>query len=70
MDSNPPNSIDSKKLEEFVMKAVGDIGSSLGAMMIMLGERLGLYKALSNYGRLSSEELAEKTGTSERYIRE
>lgn len=70
MDTNPPNSIDSKKLEEFVMKALGDIGSSLGAMMIILGERLGLYKAFSKYGSLSSEELAEKTGTSERYVRE
>lgn len=70
MDTNPSNSIDTKKLEEFVMKAVGDIGSSLGAMMIIIGERLGLYKALSTFGPLSSEELAEKTDTSERYIRE
>lgn len=70
MDIHPSNSIDNKKLEEFVMKAVGDIGSSLGAMMIIIGERLGLYKALNLYGPLSSEELAEKTNTSERYVRE
>lgn len=44
MDANPSNSIDSKELEVFVMKAVGDIGSSLGALMVILGERLGLYK--------------------------
>lgn len=63
-------SIDNKKLEEFVMKSVGDMGSSLSALMILLGDRLGLYKALNEYGPLKSEELAQKTDTSERYIRE
>ena len=52
------------------MKSIGDMGSSLGALMIMLGYRLGLYKALQQYGPLTSEELAQKTETSERYIRE
>lgn len=70
MDTNPPKSIDNRKLEEFVMRAVGDIGSSLGAIMIILGDRLGLYKALSEQGPMTSNELAEKTNTSERYIRE
>ncbi|WP_458746532.1 class I SAM-dependent methyltransferase [Candidatus Nitrosocosmicus sp. T] len=64
------NSIDPKKLEEFVMKAVADMGSSLSAMMVILGERLGLYKALQQNGPLTPEELSNKTNTSERYIRE
>ncbi len=64
------NSIDPKKLEEFVMKAVADMGSSLSAMMVILGERLGLYKALQQNGPLTSEQLSNKTNTSERYIRE
>ena len=63
-------SIDNKKLEDFVMKSIGDMGSSISALMIMLGDRLGLYKALQQYGSLTSEELAQKTDTSERYIRE
>ena len=70
MSSINSNSIDSKKLEEFVMKAVADMGSSLSAMMVMLGEKLGLYKALQQNGPLTSEELSNKTNTSERYIRE
>jgi SAM-dependent methyltransferase len=63
-------SIDNKKLEEFVKKSVEDMGSSISALMIMLGDRLGLYKTLQQYGPLTSEELAKKTDTSERYIRE
>ena len=70
MNTQDSRSIDNKKLEEFVMKALGDLGSSLGAMMVILGDRLGLYKALSKFGPMTSEELALKTNTSERYIRE
>lgn len=41
-------SIDNKKLEDFVMKSVGDMGTSISALMIMIGDRLGLYKALQH----------------------
>ena len=47
MNSSSSNAFDSKKLEEFLTKAIGDLGSSLVSMMIILGDRLGLYKALS-----------------------
>ena len=70
MDSTNSNSVDPTKLEEFVMKAVADMGSSLSAMMVILGEKLGLYKALQQNGPTTSEELSNKTNTSERYIRE
>ena len=70
MDSTNLNSIDPKKLEEFAMKAVADMGSSLSAMMVILGEKLGLYKALQQSGPITSEELSNITNTSERYIRE
>ncbi len=53
-----------------MMRAVGDIGGSMGAMMIILGERLGLYKAMSGAGPITSEELFKKTNTAERYVRE
>ena len=45
MNTDNSNTVDNKKLEEFVTKAIGDLGSSLGSMMIILGDRLGLYKA-------------------------
>lgn len=70
MSSNSSNTADNKKLEEFVIKANSDLGSSLGSMMIILGDRLGLYKATSQFGPMTSEELAHNTGTAERYIRE
>ncbi|MBA2266882.1 MAG: hypothetical protein H0W19_00880, partial [Nitrosopumilus sp.] len=70
MNSNSSNTVDNKKLEEFVIKAIGDLGSSLGSMMVILGDRLGLYKALSQFGPMTSEELAHNTNTAERYIRE
>src|SRR3954449_5395682 len=65
------NTIDQTKLGEFMMKAVGDMASSLGAMMIILGDRLGLYKAMAKSARpVTSKELSAQTNTAERYIRE
>jgi 2-polyprenyl-3-methyl-5-hydroxy-6-metoxy-1,4-benzoquinol methylase len=60
------------RLMQFMGKVVGDLGSSMSMPLIILGDRLGLYKALAAAGPtgLSSIELAEKTGTHERYIRE
>src|ERR1051326_3654350 len=62
--------IDEKKLNEFVLNAIGDIGGALTAGLVVIGDKLGLYKALVADGPLSSAELAERTGTAERYIRE
>jgi 2-polyprenyl-3-methyl-5-hydroxy-6-metoxy-1,4-benzoquinol methylase len=70
LKSNSNNTIDKSKLEEFMMKAVGDMASSFGAMMIILGDRLGLYKTMAKTGPITSEELANQTNTAERYIRE
>jgi 2-polyprenyl-3-methyl-5-hydroxy-6-metoxy-1,4-benzoquinol methylase len=57
------------KLHAFLGKAVGDIGAAVGAVLMLIGDELGLYAALAGH-RLSAGELAEKTGTNERYIRE
>jgi len=46
------------------------MASSLGAMMIILGDRLGLYKSMAKSGPVTSEELYAQTNTAERYIRE
>jgi SAM-dependent methyltransferase len=61
--------IDSEKLNQFLGRFVGDFGAALHAGMVVIGERTGLYKALAQ-GPMTSAELATKTGTDERYVRE
>ena len=61
--------VDEDKLNAFLGKAVGDLGAAMSAVLILVGDELGLYSALAE-GRLTSGELAERTGTSERYVRE
>jgi SAM-dependent methyltransferase len=62
--------IDEAKLHEFVMKGVIEMGAALNAALIVVGDKLGLYKAMAGAGGLTSAELAAKTGTAERYVRE
>jgi 2-polyprenyl-3-methyl-5-hydroxy-6-metoxy-1,4-benzoquinol methylase len=61
--------IDESKLNEFLGKAVGDLGAALSATLVLVGDRLGLYKELA-HSALTSTELAQRTGTNERYVRE
>jgi SAM-dependent methyltransferase len=61
--------IDQKKLEEFMGRAVGDIGSGISAALVMIGDKLGLYKGLAA-GPATPAELAARTETTERYVRE
>jgi SAM-dependent methyltransferase len=61
--------VNQAKLEEFLGKAVADMGAAVSAVLILIGDELGLYSALAE-GRLTSAELAQKTKTSERYVRE
>lgn len=61
--------INEEKLHAFLGKAVGDLGAAMSAVLISLGDELGLYRELAK-GPLTSVELAERTGTAERYIRE
>lgn len=61
--------LDMDKLNAFIGKFVTDLGAAVHSGMVVIGEKLGLYKALAN-GPLSSAELAAKTQTDERYVRE
>ena len=61
--------INEEKLNAFLGKAVGDLGASISAVLMLIGDELGLYKAIAE-GPTTSTELAERTGTNERYIRE
>jgi hypothetical protein len=63
--------INEEKLNQLLGKFVNDFGATLQAGTIVIGESLGLYKALAEAGEpLSSAQLAEKTGTNERYVHE
>ncbi|MBN9615265.1 MAG: methyltransferase domain-containing protein, partial [Acidobacteriales bacterium] len=65
-----PASIDESKLHAFMGKAVGDMGAAMHAVLVVLGDRLGLYKAMGDMQPVTPAELAARTGTSERYVRE
>jgi SAM-dependent methyltransferase len=62
--------LDQAKLDELLGKAVNDLGATMHATLVVMGERLGLYKALAANGSISSAELAKRTETTERYVRE
>jgi SAM-dependent methyltransferase len=62
--------IDGDKLMQFVFRAVDEAGATLNTALVVMGDRLGLYRALAGAGPLSPAELAERTGTAERYVRE
>jgi 2-polyprenyl-3-methyl-5-hydroxy-6-metoxy-1,4-benzoquinol methylase len=64
------NPVDPEKLEQFVFRAVEEVGATLNAAAVVMGDRLGLYRALAVDGPLTSVELARRTGVSERYVRE
>ena len=57
------------KLNEFIGRFVSDLGAAVHTGMVVIGEKLGLYKALAE-GPMSSAELAARTQTDERYLRE
>ena len=61
--------VNADKMNEFLGKFVNDLGATVHAGMVVIGERLGLYKALAA-GPLTAKELAANTRTDERYVRE
>jgi 2-polyprenyl-3-methyl-5-hydroxy-6-metoxy-1,4-benzoquinol methylase len=61
--------VDEQRLNAFLGKAVGDLGAAISAVLVSIGDELGFYKALKT-GPLTAAELAAKTGTHERYVRE
>ena len=61
---------DQAKLDEFVGKMLNDMGAVATGAMVLIGDKLGLYKALAEGGALAPAELAARTGAAERYVRE
>ena len=61
--------ISQEKLNDFMLKVAGDFGAAWSTVLINIGDKLGLYKEMSRSGPITSQELAKRTGTVERYIR-
>ena len=61
--------LDPEKVHAFVGKAIGDLGGAVGAALVVIGDKLGLYRALKA-GPATSEELAHRANLNERYVRE
>ena len=62
--------VDEDKLMAFMGQAVTDMSAALSVALMAVGDKLGLYKAMAGAGPLKSAEVAERTGTTERYVRE
>jgi SAM-dependent methyltransferase len=62
--------VNQDRLNTFMGKMLGDVGAAMGASLMLVGDKLGLYRALAAEGPLTPAELAQATNTSERYIRE
>jgi 2-polyprenyl-3-methyl-5-hydroxy-6-metoxy-1,4-benzoquinol methylase len=64
------SAVDQTKLHAFMGKMVGDMATAMSGALVVLGDKLGLYKALAEGGPATSRDLARRTGTTERYVRE
>ena len=62
--------VDEQKLNDLLGRAIVDFGAVSTAPLVIIGDRLGLYRALASQGPMTSAELAAHTDTSERYVRE
>ena len=62
--------IDQAKLDAFVARAIADLSAGYTGVMVSLGSKLGLYRALAGAGPLSAREVARRAGCAERYVRE
>jgi SAM-dependent methyltransferase len=70
METRQTSAVDPAKLNAFLSRAVGDLSAAYGGVMVSVGHRLGLYKAMAGRGPVSSRELAGRTQCAERYVSE
>jgi ubiquinone/menaquinone biosynthesis C-methylase UbiE len=68
--NNKNYSIDEAKLKDFMGKVVNDLGATESTVLVIIGDKLGLYKAMADSKPVTPAELASRTGTTERYVRE
>jgi SAM-dependent methyltransferase len=70
MTTATTRTVDPAKLNALIELAFGDLSAGYGGLMISLGNKLGLYRAMAGAGPLTARELAARTGCAERYLRE
>ena len=70
IDNTPASALNPARLEAFVTRAIGDLTAGYTGVMVSLGSKLGLYKAMAGAGPLSPREVAARAGCAERYVRE
>jgi len=68
--ASEPRPVDEEKLNAFVGRVVEEVGATFNAALVVIGDKLGLYRALADAGPLTPAELAARTNTSERFVRE
>jgi hypothetical protein len=62
--------VDQNRLDAIMAKMVGDMSAAISGALVLIGDKLGLYTALAEGGPARPDELARRTGTAERYVRE
>lgn len=65
-----PSDLDAQRLDDFIGRFAADLGAVLHCATVLIGDRLGLYRAMADCQWLTAEELAERTQTHLRYVRE
>jgi SAM-dependent methyltransferase len=70
MDTIEATAINAAKLDAFIGRVINDISAGYGGIMVSLGHKLGLYKAMADAGPLSAREVASRASCAERYVRE
>ena len=68
--TNETAAVDTDRLHAFMGKMVGDMSAAMSGALVLIGDKLGLYKSLAEGGAATPAELAKRTGTAERYVRE
>jgi SAM-dependent methyltransferase len=68
--TDPAAEVDTEKVMAFVFRAVDEVGATLNAALVVLGDKLGYYRVLAVEGPATAAELAERSGTAEPYARE
>jgi Methyltransferase domain len=68
--TEPSTEVDTDKLMEFVFRAVDEVGATLNAALVVMGDKLGFYRDLADNGPSTPAQLAKRTGAAEPYVRE
>lgn len=68
--TQPAPAVDMDKLMSFVFRAVDEVGATLNTALVVMGDKLGLYRAMAGAGPLTPDQLAARAGCAERYVRE